>query len=95
MAKILIVDDEERIREVVKEYALISGYEVAEACDGLEAIEQISNNDFDCVILDIMMPRQDGLFSLQNKALPLFPESADNVHIDVALPQYPMQPLHH
>ena len=60
MAKILIVDDEERIREVVKEYALISGYDVSEACDGLEAIELISNEDFDCVILDIMMPRLDG-----------------------------------
>ena len=60
MARILIVDDEERIREVVKEYALISGYEVEEACDGLEAIEMISNENFDCVILDVMMPRLDG-----------------------------------
>ncbi len=60
MAKLLIVDDEERIREVVKEYALISGYEPYEASDGLEAIEMISKEDFDCVILDIMMPRLDG-----------------------------------
>ena len=60
MAKLLIVDDEVGIREVVKEYALISGYEVKEANDGLEAIELISKEDFDCVILDIMMPRLDG-----------------------------------
>ncbi len=39
MARILIVDDEQMIREVVREYALINGYEVAEASDGLEALE--------------------------------------------------------
>ena len=61
MAKILIVDDEQMIREVVREYALINGYEVAEASDGLEALELVEKEDFDCVILDIMMPKLDGL----------------------------------
>ena len=41
MAKLLIVDDELKIREVVREYALINGYQVVEACDGLEAIEKV------------------------------------------------------
>ena len=60
MARLLIVDDEQKIREVVREYALINGYEVEEASDGLEALEKIEKEDFDCVILDIMMPKLDG-----------------------------------
>ena len=60
MLKILIVDDEIKIREVVKEYAKVSGYEADEACDGVEAIEKVKKNDYDCVILDIMMPELDG-----------------------------------
>ncbi len=60
MAKILIVDDEEHIREVVSEYCRISGYDTEEASDGLEAIEMIRKTHYDCVILDIMMPRLDG-----------------------------------
>ena len=65
MARILIVDDEQMIREVVREYALINGYEVAEASDGLEALELVEKEDFDCVILDIMMPKLDGLGACQ------------------------------
>ena len=60
MLSILIVDDEIRIREVVKEYAKVSGYECQEAQNGKEAIEMVRNNDFDCIILDIMMPELDG-----------------------------------
>jgi len=58
--KILIVDDEVKIREVVKEYSKVSGFECDEAENGKQAIELISNNDYDCVILDIMMPELDG-----------------------------------
>ena len=60
MLKILIVDDEIKIREVVKEYARVSHYEADEASNGLDAIEMVKNNDYDCVILDIMMPELDG-----------------------------------
>lgn len=60
MLKILIVDDEIKIREVVKEYAKVSNYECDEACNGLDAINMIKANDYDCVILDIMMPELDG-----------------------------------
>lgn len=60
MTRLLIVDDEEKIREVVKEYALLNGYEVAQAADGLEALQVFDNNDIDLVILDIMMPKLDG-----------------------------------
>ncbi|MDD3392090.1 MAG: response regulator, partial [Bacilli bacterium] len=58
--KILIVDDELLIRNVIKEYASFEGYEVFEAEDGFKAIEIVENNDIDLIILDIMMPKLDG-----------------------------------
>lgn len=61
MATILIVDDEERIREVVKEYCLMEKYDVIEASDGLEALEMVKNNVIDLIVLDVMMPKLDGL----------------------------------
>ena len=60
MLKILIVDDEIKIREVVKEYAKVNSYECDEASNGREAIEKVRNGDYDCVIMDIMMPELDG-----------------------------------
>ncbi len=60
MARILITDDEESIREVVKEYAEINGYDIDEAEDGLQAIQMVRDHSYDCVILDVMMPRLDG-----------------------------------
>lgn len=58
--KILIVDDEIKIREVVSEYAKASSYECDQACNGKDAIEKVRNNNYDCVVLDIMMPELDG-----------------------------------
>ena len=60
MAKLLIVDDEKNIREVVKEYAQLNGYEVEEAADGNEAVSLVERNDYDCIVLDVMMPKLDG-----------------------------------
>jgi DNA-binding response OmpR family regulator len=60
MAKILIVDDEEKIREVIREYAEFNHHEVREAADGMEAVNISLKEDFDLIILDIMMPRLDG-----------------------------------
>ncbi len=60
MSKILIVDDELKIREVVKEYAKHHGFEVFEAEDGMQAIDIYKDMSFDCVVLDIMMPKMDG-----------------------------------
>lgn len=63
--KILVVDDEVRIREVVSEYAKVSGFECDQASDGLEAIEMVIKNDYDCIVLDIMMPELDGFTALK------------------------------
>lgn len=58
--KVLIVDDEERIRDMIKEYISLQEYEVYEATDGLEALELLKQHDFAIVILDVMMPKLDG-----------------------------------
>ena len=60
MAKILIVDDEAKIREVIREYAQFNKYETDEAEDGMQAVGKCLNNDYDLIIMDIMMPRLDG-----------------------------------
>ncbi len=59
--KILVVDDEELIRKVIKEYAEYENYEVIEASNGKDAIDKFKmNSDIDLVIMDIMMPEMDG-----------------------------------
>lgn len=59
--KILVVDDESRIRKLVKDFLSKNGYEVMEASDGEEAFEMfLSNKDISLIILDVMMPRMDG-----------------------------------
>ena len=60
MYKILVVDDEPKIREIIKEYAEFSGYEVTEAEDGMVALGLCKLNDYDLIIMDIMMPKLDG-----------------------------------
>ena len=58
--KVLVVDDEKLIRDVIKEYLLLEKMEVMEASDGEEAIYLARDNSFDIIIMDIMMPRMDG-----------------------------------
>lgn len=60
MPRLLIVDDEEKIRAVVREYAEFDGYEVEEAQDGMDAVEKVRRSDFDIIVMDIMMPKLDG-----------------------------------
>ena len=60
MSKLLIVDDEEKIREFIKKYAIFEGYSIKEASNGMEAINICKNEKFDLIILDIMMPELDG-----------------------------------
>ena len=60
MYKLLVVDDEARIRALIQKYAAFEGFEVTEASDGLEAIELAKRQSFDLIVLDIMMPEYDG-----------------------------------
>ena len=60
MYKILVADDEELIRRLVSKYAVFEGHSVTEAADGMEAVSLCRREDFDIVILDIMMPELDG-----------------------------------
>lgn len=60
MSKLLIVDDEFRIRELIKKYALYEGHEIDEAENGEQAVLKCRNNNYDLIIMDIMMPVLDG-----------------------------------
>lgn len=60
MEHILIVDDEINIRKVVREYAEFEEYEVTEAENGMEAVNLCRDNDYDLIIMDVMMPRLNG-----------------------------------
>ena len=57
---VLVVDDEKLIRDVIKEYLLLEKMNVTEAENGLEAIEKVKHDNFDIIIMDIMMPKMDG-----------------------------------
>lgn len=60
VARLLVVDDEEKIRSMIKKYAVYEGHEIVEASNGFEAIEMCQNRSFDLIIMDIMMPELDG-----------------------------------
>ena len=60
MYKILVVDDEARIRSIIKKYAEFEGHSIIEAANGMEAVYLCRSNEFDIVIMDIMMPELDG-----------------------------------
>lgn len=60
MYRILIADDEAGIRQLIKKYAQFEGHEVFEAADGMEAINLCRKEEFDIIILDVMMPELDG-----------------------------------
>ena len=65
MAKILITDDEQKIRMVLREYAEFEGHECVEAEDGMQAVSYARDNQFDIIIMDVMMPRLDGYFAVK------------------------------
>ncbi len=60
MYHILIVDDESRIRSIIKKYAEFEGHRVTEAGDGMEAVRLCRSGEYDLIIMDIMMPELDG-----------------------------------
>ncbi len=103
MYKILIVDDEENIREVIREYAEFEGHEVDEAGDGMKAIEMAKEKDYDIIIMDVMLPRLDGYSACKEirklKQTPMLMLSArgeeyDKLHgFDVGIDDYVVKPF--
>lgn len=65
MAKILVVDDEERIRDIIRQYLQFEGYEYAEAANGQAGVDLFFQDRFDLVLMDVMMPFLDGISALR------------------------------
>ncbi len=65
MFKILIVDDEPKIRELIVKYGQFDGHIVVEAENGLDAINKVKNDNFDVIIMDVMMPELDGFSAVK------------------------------
>ena len=84
--KVLIVDDEEMIRDVLKEYVEFEGYEAYEAADGMEAVKMCKESDYDVILMDIMMPRLDGFSAVKeirkSKNIPVIMLSARGEEYD-------------
>ena len=86
MYNILVVDDEARIRSIIKKYAEFEGHQVYEAADGMEAVHLCRANEFDIVIMDIMMPELDGFSACReirkNSQIPIIMLSARGEEYD-------------
>lgn len=103
MYKILVVDDEENIRALIRKYAEFEGYEVEEAKDGMEAVDMCRNHDYDFIIMDIMMPELDGFSACSKireiKDIPMLMLSArgeeyDRIHgFELGIDDYVVKPF--
>ena len=86
MSKLLIVDDDIRLRKLARTYGEVEHYECDEAADGLAALEKLQNDNFDLVILDVMMPGLDGFETLERirkiSEIPVIMLTARNVEYD-------------
>lgn len=65
MSKLLVVDDETQIRNIIRKYGEFEGHEVFEAVDGMDAIDKCRKEDYDLIIMDIMMPNLDGFSAVK------------------------------
>ena len=103
MYRILVVDDEERIRQMIKKYANFEGHEVVEAADGMEAVKLCKEQDFAIVIMDVMMPELDGFSACREirkfKNVPMLMLSArgeeyDKIHgFELGIDDYVVKPF--
>ena len=104
MTRILVADDEARIREMIRKYAEFEGFQVEEAADGMIAVEMCSRTVYDLVVMDIMMPNLDG-FSACKEIRRLYPdmpiillsalgEEYDRIHgFDLGVDDYVVKPF--
>ena len=103
MSLILIVDGEVKIRQIIRKYAEFEGYDVLEAKDGMEAISLCRQEDFDLIIMDVMMPELDGFSACGEirkfKNIPVIMLSArgeeyDRIHgFEVGIDDYVVKPF--
>lgn len=103
MSKLLIVDDEEKIRTLISKYAKFEGHEVVEAKNGMQAIECCQKEKFDIIVMDIMMPELDGFSASKEirktKDTPIIMLSArgeeyDRIHgFEVGVDDYIVKPF--
>ena len=103
MKRLLVVDDEEKIRLVIRKYAEFEGYEIEEAENGMKAIQMCRQKDFDLIILDIMMPELDGFSTCKEirkeKDIPVIMLSArgeeyDKIHgFELGIDDYVVKPF--
>ncbi|MGN8913629.1 response regulator transcription factor [Anaerofustis butyriciformans] len=103
MPRILIVDDEPKIAELINKYATFEGYDTVEVNDGMKAIEICKNEDFDIIVMDIMMPELDGFSAVREirkvKDTPVIMLSArgeeyDRIHgFEVGADDYVVKPF--
>ncbi|MBO4422501.1 MAG: response regulator transcription factor [Clostridia bacterium] len=103
MEKILIVDDEQKIRDMIKKYAEFEGYRTDEAKDGMEAVMKVRKTSYDVIIMDIMMPDLDGFSAVKEirktKNTPVIMLSArgeeyDRIHgFEVGADDYVVKPF--
>ena len=102
--KLLIVDDEQKIRELIGKYATFEGYTFAEAENGMMAVEMVRNQAFDLIIMDIMMPELDGFSASReirksNPSVPIILLSArgeeyDKIHgFELGIDDYVVKPF--
>ncbi len=103
MSRILIADDEDKIRSVIREYAEFEGYEVDEAVDGIEAVDKCATTNYNLVVMDVMMPKLDGFSASKKikelKDIPILMLSArseeyDKLHgFEVGIDDYVVKPF--
>ncbi len=103
MRRILVVDDEEKIRAIIRKYGEFEGYEITEAADGMEAVRLCRKQDFDVIILDVMMPELDGFSTCKEirrtKRIPVIMLSArgeeyDKIHgFELGIDDYVVKPF--
>ena len=104
MTRVLIVDDEEKIREMICKYAKHEGFETDEASDGMIAVEKCETNAYDLIVMDVMMPNLDGFSAVKEikKIRPNMPfimlsalgEEYDRVHgFDIGVDDYVVKPF--
>ncbi len=101
--KLLVVDDEARIRALIQKYASLEGYETEEAENGMKAVEMCRENDYALIIMDVMMPELDGFSAVREirktKNIPVIMLSArgeeyDRIHgFELGVDDYVVKPF--